>query len=83
MGGMFVGRRYLRGKTKKSKIKKCGRDIAWDVFLGIFTIKEGFWPNGLPKFAKFSPAAPKNEENCNEIKSNFAVMSKEQRVSEV
>jgi len=40
-------------------------------------------PNGLPKFAKFSPAAPKNEENCNEIKSNFAVMSKEQRVSEV
>jgi len=40
-------------------------------------------PNGLPKFAKFSPAAPKNEENCNEIQSNFAVMSKEQRVSEV
>jgi len=39
MGGMFVGRRYLRGKIKKSKIKKCGRDIAWDVLVGIFTIK--------------------------------------------
>ena len=31
-GGIFGGRRYLRGKIKKSKIKKCGRDIAWDVF---------------------------------------------------
>ena len=57
---------------KKSKIKKNGRDIEGQS-------SERGRPHGLPKFAKFSPAALKKEENCNEIKSNFAVMSKEQK----
>ena len=78
MGGTFDGRRYLRGKIKKSKIKKCGRDIAWDVFRWDFYHKKK--NSGLMAFRNLQNFRLRRQKmkKTNEIQSNFAVMSKEQ-----